>query len=487
MAATLWNSTGLPLAGLSHLAHRWQSLESLAASLVQAGLAIAFLSLPTALLITLLRRHTLLPCNWSLGLSLASALCLGLSFALNAVWAPTLPLILVSFQAIAALATLLTAACFLRHLPQILALPSANQLALVNQVLQNEVNERRRAEAALTQLNLELEARVEQRTAALSETLSRLQQSEAELIAKNQELCQALTELKNAQSQLIHSEKMISLGHLAAGIAHEINNPISFIYGNLGHLHAYTQDLIEILCHYQQEFPHPSPALALRCEELDLEFVTADLPRLLASINTGTERIRDLVNSLRDFACLDEADIKSAQIEHGLESSLRLLQHRLHATPQRPEIQVLTDYAPLPPLECYPSQLNQVFAHLLTNAIDALDRCADGSPGPPPCIQITTRLVDDWLEVTIADNGPGFDEQTGHHLFDPFFTTKPVGQGRGLGLSLSYQFVTENHGGELSARSLPTGGAEFRVRLPRHSTIRAPQASEQPSAQAVRS
>jgi len=438
------------------------SIGSRAADL---GLAIALLSIPAAIFIAALRRRQV-PCNWLACWGLASALSLGALFLLQAAIAPVPPAPLIAVKLLVAAIALIAALHALQRLPHLLALPSLTQLALVNQVLQREVSERRSAEAALKELNTDLEARVEQRTADLSAALTRLQTSEAELIDKNQALASTLQELQVAQAQLIHSEKMASLGQLVAGVAHEINNPIGFIYSNLGHLQAYTRDLLALLFAYQQESPSPSPALAARCQELDLEFIAADLPRLLDSLNNGAERIRDLVGSLRNFSRLDEAALKPANLQDGLEASLLLLQHRLHATPQRPAVQVETCYAPLPLVECYPSQLNQVFANLLSNALDALDRCSLWSPEVPPRLWIATRQEGQWIEVTIADNGPGLSETARRHLFDPFFTTKPVGQGRGLGLTIAYQIVADNHGGELQARSRPSGGAEFSVRLP---------------------
>ncbi|NJL01621.1 MAG: hypothetical protein HC910_14060 [Spirulinaceae cyanobacterium SM2_1_0] len=370
------------------------------------GLAIAFLTIPTLILIAVLRRRHV-PCNWLMGLGVTSSLFLGLSCVLSVTAIPALAVVTKALAAVIAIATALYVG---QRLPQLLALPSVNQLALVNQVLQREVNERRRAEVALTELNAELEARVEQRTADLSSTLCRLQASETELRTKNEQLAETLRELQAAQAQLIQSEKMTSLGHLVAGIAHEINNPIGFIYTNLQHLRDYTSNLLHILARYQQELPNPSPALAADCAEFDFDFITADLPHLLTSMHNGATRIRDIVRSLRTFACLDTASRRRVDLTAGIKSSLLLLQHRLHATRQRPEIQVKTHFAPLPRLECYPSQLNQVFANLLTNAIDALDSQPEWPAETVPSVEITTRLAADWLEVVIADNGSGLSE-----------------------------------------------------------------------------
>jgi two-component system, NtrC family, sensor kinase len=273
-----------------------------------------------------------------------------------------------------------------------------------------------------------------------------------------------LQEIQQAQTQLIQTEKMSSLGQLVAGIAHEINNPINFITGNIEHSNHYIQDLLEIVHLYQQEHPNPSPALQELIEDVDLEFVIADLTKMLSSMSSGSERIRQIVLSLRNFSRLDEAEKKRVDIHEGLESTLLLCNHRLY-----PNIEVITRYEELPQLECYPAQLNQVFMHLICNAIDALEMMENKAIKVPrftPQIIIQTQRPNErTIQVKISDNGPGMDAPIRHKIFDPFFTTKPPGQGTGLGLSIAYQ-VIEKHGGKIEVRSEPGRGSEFTITLP---------------------
>lgn len=292
-----------------------------------------------------------------------------------------------------------------------------------------------------------------------------------------------IQELQQTQTQLIQTEKMSSLGHLVAGIAHEINNPVSFIHGNLSYADGYMQDLLELIYRYQVEHPNPSPSLNRKIETIDLDFLRDDLPKLFTSMRVGTERIRDIVRSLRNFSHIDEAEIKRVDIHEGIDSTLMILQHRLKSTSERPEILVLKNYGYLPTVECYPGLLNQVFMNLLTNAIDALDTVAfstfnPGSETPSnnlsksqfaPCIHICTKkLKGDRVSIQITDNGSGIPEAVRAKLFDPFFTTKPVGKGTGLGLSVSYQIVVEQHGGQLRYQPKSSQGAEFVIEIPIH-------------------
>lgn len=277
------------------------------------------------------------------------------------------------------------------------------------------------------------------------------------------ELNQALERLQQAQQHLVQGEKMSALGQLVAGIAHEINNPVNFIYGNLSHIREYVQNLLEFLNLYQQYYPHPIEELQKRKQELDIEFLEQDLTKILNSMEIGSERIRELVLSLRNFSRLDEAELKSADIHEGIDSTLLILQHRLKAKHKFPQIKVVRHYAQLPKIECYPSQLNQVFMNLLSNAIDALEESAISSP----TITITTSVVADSIVISIGDNGVGIPEKIRTKLFNPFFTTKPIGKGTGLGLSISYQIVTEKHGGKIECYSTLGQGAEFVVSIPR--------------------
>ena len=292
-----------------------------------------------------------------------------------------------------------------------------------------------------------------------------LRKSEAQLREQATQLENTLRELQRTQTQLIQSEKMSSLGQLVAGVAHEINNPVNFIYGNLNHIGAYSQDLVSLLELYQQEYPNPSPNILAAVEEIDLDFLLEDLPKLLSSMKVGAERIREIVISLRNFSRLDEAAVKSVDIHEGIDSTLMILQSYLKAKPNRPEIQVIKSYGKLPNIECYAGQLNQVFMNILNNAIDALEMGWQDRI-EMPIIRISTGIVDNLLKVSIADNGPGMTPEIVNKLFDPFFTTKPIGKGTGLGLSISYQIVVEKHQGQLRCFSQPGVGTEFIIEIP---------------------
>lgn len=310
-------------------------------------------------------------------------------------------------------------------------------------------------------------------------------QNEALLRSQKQQLEQALQELKQAQSQLVQNEKMVSLGHLVAGIAHEINNPVNFIYGNIPCVNQYVQEILELIQFYEQDC-EKSPRIQKFIDRIDLEFAKNDLHQILASMQYGTERIRELVISLRNFSRLDEAEMKTVDIHEGIDSTLLLLQHRLEPEDQIPRIEVIKKYGNLPDVTCYASQINQVLMHLLNNAIDALKEVGtqwqdthlprqtsseDFADLTPPVlkIQITTELTNNQaIAIRIADNGPGIPESLQSQLFDPFFTTKPVGSGTGLGLSISYQVVVNQHQGQLICCSSPEKGAEFVVQIPIH-------------------
>lgn len=301
---------------------------------------------------------------------------------------------------------------------------------------------------ALETSNTELEDRVEQRTI---------------------ELKTALSELHQTQAQVIQSEKMSSLGQLVAGVAHEINNPVNFIHGNLAHVQEYTQDLLDFIQLYQTHYPDPKPDLSAAADAIDLEFMQADLPKMLASMQIGTDRIRQIVLSLRNFSRMDEAEIKPVDIHEGIDSTLLILQHRLKARSDRAAIVVTKDYGALPLVECYAGQLNQVFMNILTNAIDALDEQSQksSSANATPQITIRTMVIDaHWVQMTIADNGPGIPKPIQQRIFDPFFTTKPIGKGTGMGMSISYQIITEKHGGKLDCVSQPNSGTEFIIQIP---------------------
>lgn len=298
--------------------------------------------------------------------------------------------------------------------------------------------------------------------------------SPAQLEAANLELNTALQKLKTTQTQLVQTEKMSSLGQMVAGVAHEINNPVNFIYGNLSHVEEYARDLLEILQRYQAAYPEPVAEISDAIADYDLEFIEEDMPRMLSSMRIGAERICKIVQSLRNFSRADE-EIKAASIHEGLDSTLMILRNRLKAKSDRPEIQIVRDYDAIPLIECHAGQLNQVFMNILTNAIDAIEDHLDqqapnlsSSAAKPPCITITTRSQFGQVTIEIQDNGPGMSLVTQQHMFDPFFTTKEVGKGTGLGLAISYQIVTERHQGQLICTSELGKGTTFVIQIPVH-------------------
>lgn len=283
--------------------------------------------------------------------------------------------------------------------------------------------------------------------------------------AKATQLELALEELKQTQTQLIQSEKMSSLGQLIAGVAHEINNPVNFIYGNLIHTSEYTKDLIDLLELYQKHYSNPIPEIDEFTDEIDIEFLLDDLPHMLKSMKLGAERIRQIVLSLRNFSRLDQSDLKPVDVHEGIEGTLTILHHRLKAKGHRPAIVLTRDYGNLPPVECYAGQLNQVFMNLLSNAIEAFDEF-DETKGDRTIFIRTESIDNHSVRITIGDNGCGIPEHTRARIFDPFFTTKPVGIGTGLGLSIGYQIVVEKHHGRFECNSQVGGGTEFRIEIP---------------------
>lgn len=302
---------------------------------------------------------------------------------------------------------------------------------------------------------------------------------QAQLLQKTQEqaldLELTLNQLKRTQAQLIHSEKMSSLGQMVAGVAHEINNPVSFIYGNLTPAKEYFQDLIRLIQTYQKTYPTPTAELQQLIQEIDLEFILDDWKNLLRSMEVGTDRIRALVLSLRNFSRLDEKEIKRVDIHEGIDNTLVILQHRFKTAGNSRGIQVIKHYSQLPLVTCYASQLNQVFMNILSNAIDALE-----NQPSPRFITIFTEVDSglkqpttddgkakkDFIVIRISDNGSGIKEDIMPKIFDPFFTTKPVGSGTGLGLSISHQIVVEKHKGQIYCTSTPEQGTEFIVKIP---------------------
>ena len=336
-----------------------------------------------------------------------------------------------------------------------------------------------------------------QKAATLEEILTELRDTEGELAKSNQALQVSkaaleqkaatlegiLCELQQTQVQMVQSEKMSSLGQLVAGIAHEINNPVNFIYANLEPIREYVTDLLGIVSGYQQHCEQPPAALADAVEAADLDFIQDDLPKILSSMEVGAERIRQIVLSLRNFSRSDEQGVKAADLHEGLESTLVILQHRLKETPEMPMVRVVRDYGLLPLVECAPGQMNQVFMNLLSNALDALDERYEqleeigagenvigGVTGRGELALRTATFTDEvgaeWIEIRIADTGVGISAENQDRVFDAFFTTKPVGKGTGIGLSISHTIVTQNHSGKIFCSSTLGNGAEFVVHLP---------------------
>ncbi len=325
------------------------------------------------------------------------------------------------------------------------------QLVKINQDLELEITERKLAEFRLQQVNETLEERVEARTL---------------------ELQNALVQIKSTQAQVIQSEKMSSLGQLVAGVAHEINNPVGFIYGNINYLKQSTKDLLNLVALYQEIHGKNYPQIENLSEAINLEFLVEDMPKIINSIEVGTRRIRDIVLSLRNFSRMDQAEFKEVNLHDGIDSTLLILQHRLKANSEQPEIEIIRDYGNLPEIECSAGQLNQVFMNILVNAIDAIEENninlnSIENKTNPHQITIRTKVIDhQWIQIAIVDNGHGIPEDVMNRIFDPFFTTKEVGKGTGMGMAISYQIITEKHHGKLECFSNIGQGTEFIIQLP---------------------
>ncbi|MGD1809693.1 sensor histidine kinase [Dapis sp. BLCC M126] len=301
------------------------------------------------------------------------------------------------------------------------------------------------------------------RSAAEIERMS----AEKALKKQNIYLQETLKKLKNTQSQLIQAEKMSGLGQMVAGVAHEMNNPVTFISCNLNYVNEYTKDLLDLIHIFQENSPNLPDEVAAKIEEIELDHIEEDFPKLLGSIARGGNRISEIVKSLRIFSRLDEANIKYVDIHAGINSTLLILQARLKNQPF--QIEVIKDYGELPLVHCYPSALNQVIMNIINNAIDALETKFSqnkfAEEQPTICIR-TEKLENDWIGIYISDNGLGIKEENCSKIFDPFFTTKAVGQGTGLGLSISYQIIVKQHKGRIKCISSPEKGSEFAIEIP---------------------
>ena len=290
----------------------------------------------------------------------------------------------------------------------------------------------------------------------------------AQSCRQSQEVARTLEQLKKTQAQIIQAEKMSSLGQMVAGVAHEINNPVNFIHGNVEPAQDYIQDLLGLIELYGAIYPDPTPEIKAALEAVEIDFVREDLPKLLESMAVGTDRIREIVLSLRNFSRLDEAAAKTVDLHDGINSTLVILSHKLKGNGKNKIVEVVKQYGDLPKVDCYPSQLNQVFMNILSNAVDALEQEEE------PKITVSTEHRGDSLRdgkperaiIRIADNGPGIPAEIQPQILDPFFTTKPVGKGTGMGMSISYQIVTEKHGGNLTFTSEVGKGTEFVIEVP---------------------
>ncbi|NEO85744.1 MAG: HAMP domain-containing protein [Spirulina sp. SIO3F2] len=344
----------------------------------------------------------------------------------------------------------------------------------------------------IEELAHEFNTMADQLKASYSSLEQKVTERTTELTQANTQLNDALAQLKKAQGQLVQNEKMSSLGQLVAGVAHEINNPVNFIFGNLTHTTNYINDLLRVINCYERHYAQPHNEITELYEALEVDFLKQDLTDALNSMKLGANRIREVITSLRTFSRLDEAELKESNVHDGIDSTLMILKSRLTAQAKRPEIHIHKHYSAFSPFYCYPGQLNQVFMNILVNAIDALDadyaaQAAHHNTDLSLDIFIQTQVIskaavcsatrlqmndmlpmeaENWLEITIADNGPGIEQSVLSQLFDPFFTTKPIGKGTGLGLSISYQVVVDRHGGDLQCDSVLGQGTRFIITLP---------------------
>jgi two-component system NtrC family sensor kinase len=420
--------------------------------IADAGIALAYAWIPLTLVYIVKKRQDI-PFDWLFFLFGGFIVSCGMTHLMN-IWTLWHPDYWLSgfIKACCASISLTTGVIMVPLIPKVLAIPSPAQLEAVNLALHKENQDRKEAESALR----ESEEQLKQQAQKLETTTKKLKQN----------------------LEIIQSEKMSGLAKMVGGIAHEINNPVNFIHANLSYIEEYSKNLIEVLCLYQTHYPKPDLEIVEVGEELELDFLMEDMPSILKSMHKGTDRIKKIVESLRTFSRLDEAEMKAVDIHQGLESTLIVLSNRLDPESDRPPIEVIKDYGQLPNVYCAPGQLNQVFMHLLSNAIDVLEEYLETTQLPKTLdqdieknksgkLRIYTQVKDEkWVVIGITNNGPHIPPEIKDKIFDPFFTTKPVGRGTGLGLAVSYQIIVEKHQGKITCLSAPGQDTEFIIQIP---------------------
>ncbi|MBZ8179385.1 sensor histidine kinase [Oscillatoria salina] len=456
-----------------------------------ALISLAYFLIPLELIYIVKKRQDI-PFDWVFMLFSSFIICCGITHVME-IWTLWHPNYWLSgyLKAVTAVVSLCTAWVVVELIPKVLAIPSPEQLKRANLALENEIKERKQIQEKLSQLTSELEERVQQRTAELERANKLLQQenkerslaeealrqSEYRLQQKAEELAITLQELQQAEAQLVQSEKMTSLGQMVAGIAHEINNPINFIYANIPPINEYTKNFLELIELYQKHYPQPVAEIAEKIEEIELDFIAKDVGKIVNSIKIGSERIRGIIKSLRTFSRLDESEKKEIEIHEGIDSTLMLLQHRIKENSHCSAIEIIKNYGELPLVECYASKINQVLMNIFSNAIDALEEKQRKMKANTeynsleanfsPRIEISTNVVENtWVQIEITDNGIGISPDVCQKIYDPFYTTKPVGYGTGLGLAISYQIINNEHRGILTCVSELEKETKFIIKIP---------------------